>query len=196
MKKNIIRQLIKIFGVSLLILLIGQYLWNGILHDFFPWTKTNFESYKEFTCFLIEHSFSGSEQFINSFPENSSGAKYYIDQKLRKKAVAYSVVLDQNAYKTSIENQMIKHQRFIEWGADELIYIRNLNESWSVDNLAQLKMNTDFLVEVMHEPNEQQNYYCAIVVTRKETDVIIYTGVIANDTTHEMIEFCVEIPDE
>lgn len=70
------------------------------------------------------------------------------------------------------------------------------NECWSLSDLSQLEMDTDFFGEVMHDSEVQQNYYCVVVMSISTSRGICYTGVIANDTTHEMIEFSAEIPEE
>lgn len=59
---------------------------------------------------------------------------------------------------------------------------------WTRTSFSEIEV--DFLDNVMQEPENIQDYYCLVIIKNGPC----YTGVIANDTTHEMIEFSVEIP--
>lgn len=192
MKKKIIK-----FIVALITILgCGVYLWNIGFHDFIPWTRTYFARYDEYIEFLNNRSFYASSQFVDEIPEGSSSVKYYCRQVFKNRKVAHSIVLDENMYLKIIKNQKEGYRNYGESEACELIYLIDENEKWSVNNLKQLVVDDTFLREVMQNQGKQQDYYCLVVISINTTRGICYTGVIANDNTHEMIEFSVEIPDE
>lgn len=170
--------------------------WTVIIADFVPWTRTNFISYDNYINLLDNRSFYASSQFVDEIPDGSSSVKYYCRQVFKNRKAAHSIVLDENMYLKIIENQKEGYRNYGESEACELIYLMDGNECWSVNDLKQLVVEESFLREVMQNPGRQQDYYCLVVISINTTRGICYTGVIANDTTHEMIEFSVEIPDE
>ena len=171
-------------------------LWDIGIHDFFPWTRTYFASHDKYIELLEERSFYANRQFIDEVPDEASSVKYYCHQSFKNKMAAHSIVLNENMYKKTIEKQSQIYKDYSEGYGSGLIYLRNEDKTWFVDDLEQLGFDESFLNNVIHKPEAQHEYYCFVVISVNTACGIRYTGVIANDTTHEMIEFSVEIPDE
>ena len=171
-----------------------MYLWDRLLSDIFPWTKTNFSDYQKYTELLDKHHFHASYRFIDEIPEGAIDVKYYVHQRFREKYAAHSVVLPEKQYYNSINSRIESYcERCSE--AAKLVYVMNEGIAIDIKALGEMGVEVAFLENVMQKP-AQQGYYCIVVVCVNTTHGTCYTGVVVNDTTHEVIEFSVELPDE
>ncbi|MBE5864935.1 MAG: hypothetical protein E7292_01815 [Lachnospiraceae bacterium] len=168
------------------------YWWEMGVSDFVPWTRTYFTSYEQYIKYLEWHSFPGTNLFIDEVPDDTSSEKYYCRQVVKKNIAAHSNVLNENVYRETLESRKQEHRDY----GNKIIYMNDKGDCWHVDSLNQLGVDESFLDKVMHQPEEQQEYYCLIVISINSFRGTCYAGLIANDTTHEMIEFIIEIPDE
>ena len=168
------------------------YWWEMGVSDFVPWTRTYFTSYEQYIKYLEWHSFPGTNLFIDEVPDDASSAKYYCRQVVKKRIAAHSMILNENVYRETLESRKQAHRDY----GNKIIYMNDKGDCWHVDSLNQLGFDESFLDKVMHQPEEQQEYYCLIVISINSSRGTCYAGLIANDTTHEMIEFIIEIPDD
>lgn len=181
--------------IFLLVGILCLYVWDIGGSDMFPWTKTYFTSYSNYIRFLREHSFYAAEYFSEYIPETSSSVEYFCYQNFKEKNVAHTIVLQEEEYKSILEK---KKDLYIEYSnslASEIIYVLEDEICWNIENIKEKNIDVDFLGKVMHL-KQQQNYYCLIVFKTNTIHGTCYTGIIANDSTYEIIEFSVEIPKE
>ena len=186
----------KIVGISVIVvsvlLCIGLYLWNGLFSHILPWTRTNFRSYDSYIKLLDAHHFFASSQFIDEIPANAISVKYYFHQKYKEKYAAHSIVLAEEDYERITRSQMVPYYESCDdYESDTLVYEIQENESWKIDDMKKAGIDIDFISNVMQNPDKQEEYYCLIDM---RIGRVCHTGIVVNDTTHEMIEFSVELP--
>ncbi len=191
MKKVAKKVGISIIVVSVL-LCIGLYFWDGLFSSILPWTRTSFRSYESYINLLDNHHFLASYRFIDEIPANATLVKYYCHRHFKKKYAAHSIVLAEEDYERITRSQMLKYYERCNENTS-LVYQIQENECWKIDDMKKAGIDIDFISNVMHNPDEQEEYYCLI-----DTRIgrVCHTGVVVNDTTHEMIEFSVQLPLE
>lgn len=175
--------------IAAFIIFFGKILWDGILSHVFPWTKTNFCNYQEYIELLDEHHFYASYRFVKEIPKEAADVKYYWHQDYKEKYAAHSIVIAEN-YEKIAEGRMPPYLECCDGNTTELVYALQ-EERCGIDDLRRAGVEIDFIQNVLQNSEEQQEYYCLVVIKIGRC----YTGVILNDTTQEIIEFSVEVPD-
>lgn len=176
----------------LLLIPIGKSVWDELLSNIVPWTRTAFSDFQKYEDLLNDQHFFTLYHFTDDIESDSEDAKYYVHRRYKDKMTAYSIVLSQNMYADIIKKQIEYYLQDCDEYGIPLVYVIGEPEKWTVVDLREKEIEVDFLDNVMQEPENIQDYYCLVIIRNGSC----YTGVIANDTTHEMIEFSVEIPDE
>ncbi len=176
--------------------LFMMYLWDGFFSNIFPWTKTNFSNYQEYIELLDEHHFYASYRFVDEIPKDALGVEYYVHRRFREKYAAHSIVLSKAQYVEIVKNRVKPYRDSCDGRAEWLEYVLDEDEKCDIEELKKMNIDVDFLENVIQTSNEQNDFYCLVVNGINTTHGTCYTGVIVNDTTHEVIEFSVELPDE
>lgn len=183
---------ILIIIVLLLLIPIGKSVWDELLSNILPWTRTFFSDYQKYEELLNDQHFFATVRFIDEIPADSGEVKYYVYRRYKEKKAAHSIKLSEDKYTNIVKSQMEPYLQDCDEYGIPLVYVIGESEKWTVVDLREKEIEVDFLDNVMQEPENIQDYYCLVIIRNGPC----YTGVIANDTTHEMIEFSVEMPDE
>lgn len=191
MKKT--KKILLTICISVCVILFAKSLWDEILSSFIPWTRTNFRDYQEYIELLDDQHFYASNRFIKEIPAEAIGTEYYVKRDYKEKYAAHSIVLG-DEYEQIVKERVTPYLENCNGDTRRLIYSLQ-EQGWGIDDLKQAGAEVDFIQNVMQNPNEQQEYYCLVVI-RIGTYHGIYTGVILNDTTKELIEFSVEVPEK
>ena len=170
------------------------FIWNSLLSDIFPWSKTDFSDYEEYKELIYEQNVIA--HFPDELPEDASNAKYYYRRNFKEKYAAYSFVLPKEELKQYAEERMASYYDFYKDFSDAIFYCHQEDAIYSFKALKRECEGLDFVDYIMQESQEQQGYYCLIVIRTGTYHGICHRGVLMNDTTCEVIEFSVEIPGE
>ncbi|MDE7251331.1 MAG: hypothetical protein K2O32_00090 [Acetatifactor sp.] len=161
-----------------------------------PKTKTNFKSYQVYLDNTGVQQSSGSFFFEKELPIGAEEIKYYLYYKIAKSVTAYSVVLPENTYIDFLESRINFYiEESDERESCSLLYTLQRDEHQYIDDSEWYDVKLDYVDNVLHHPEAQQQYYFGVIMKTNTVKGECYTGIIANDLTHEIIEFSADLPD-
>ena len=190
MKK--IKSLIYIVLLALHIIGFCVLIWELVILNFFPWSRTNFSSQQKYKELLNERGLSN--HFMYALPESVSSVNYYFRQEVREKHAAYSFISANEEFGGIAEERVATYYEFWKDCPEKILYLKDENERCTIDDLKNMGVELDLLRHVLHDPQDRDDIYCLILIQREGYEVIRYMGVLANDSTCEIIEFCIENP--
>lgn len=163
-----------------------------------PKTKTNFKSYQVYLDNPGVKESSGSFSFERELPIGAEDIKYYSYYFIGRSVTAYSMVLPENTYMDFQESRINSYiEESDKWESCSLLYVLQRDEHQYIDDSEWYDVKLDYVDNVLRHPEAQQQYYFGVIMKTSNTvKGECYAGIIANDLTHEIIEFSADLPEE
>ncbi len=177
--------------------IIGGFLWDTLVSELVPWTRTVFFNHQSYIQLLQNEGCIGGSCFSEDKPIGACETKYYWHRDFVERYAAYSMVLTDEEYATIAEirlkdywNEFSERKDVIKYILQEGQYLYIEDSCWyDEEKLA-------YINKVMQNPETQQQYHFGVVLQNYTSTGIVYSGVILNDITHELIEFSAELRDD
>lgn len=166
----------------LLVVCIGNglfVLWNGLLEEVIPHSRTWFSSYNVFRE-ETERSAFQKEQ-----PASAYDIRYYVYEGCLEDKSGYGVVFASEDY---IEAQRERIEQYSHAPGENTYYFEEGQEKRYVELKHMEEHRIDFLDKVLETENIGQFYFLCDSLY-ESSEIYNYDGVICNDETFEMVEF-------
>ncbi|MCM1090236.1 MAG: hypothetical protein NC092_01265 [Butyrivibrio sp.] len=201
MRKKIERVLDMVFIILKWIFLITVFMgFLGVfvfLKEFTPVTRKNFKNYQVYLDDRRVRESYGSFYFKEELPIDAEDVKYYSEYAIFKCVTAYSMILPQNTYMDFKESR-------INYYAEEadcqeccsLLYAYHDDGYQYIDDSEWYDTKLDYVDNVLHKLEGRQQYYLAVLMKTNTGKGECYSGIIANDSDSEIIEFSANLPKD
>ncbi len=198
MKKIINYQKICIVLFVLLIVFLSfRSCWNVVLSNVIPWTRTAFSDHESYLDLLDDRHCFGVIHFSQEIPDEAENIVYYWHQDKWEHYTAYSVQLGKKQYEEVVANRLSAYRREMDGCEDDIVYEwKGAPHTYIETSRWYEEEKLHYIDKLMRHPGAKQQYYFLIVVCYNTSTGTSYCGVILNDITQEMIEFCFELKDE
>lgn len=179
---------------------LGMYFATGmilfVLDDIIPITKTHFKNHQAYLDNRTVRGSYGSFYFEEELPIDAGDMKYYSHYDIFKEVTAYSMVLPEKTYMDFKERRISFYmEESVDREACSLKYALQGDERQYIDGSEWYDKKLDYVDNVLHHPEARQQYYFGVIMKINTTNGECYTGIIANDSTREIIEFSADLPD-
>lgn len=168
-----------------------------MLSNVIPWTRTAFLYHESYLDLLDDRHCFGVIHFSQEIPGGAENPVYYWHQDKMEHYTAYSVKLENKQYEEVVKNRLSAYHSEMDGNEDGIVY------EWKGSSYTYIetskwydKEKLHYIDKMMQNPGAKQQYYFLIVVCYNTSTGTSYNGVILNDITQEMIEFCFELKDE
>ncbi len=192
----------KVIKSIMLFFLIGIFvwwtrvMWFGLVSNYIPWERSFYWSYSNYNDVLENHFFyTPRNYFMKELPDNTIFSKGFCYQKLRERGTAYALIIEEES-KDCLENRIDFYYKEAQNLNTEIIYQQQNEEYLNFVDLKNTIKCANIIDEVILYSERQNEYYGVIVLRSEIPSGVSYMGIVVNDTTSEMIEFSVELPDE
>jgi len=181
----------------LVIGIIGEFLWDTLISELVPWTRTVFLDHQSYIQLLQDESCSGGCDFLKDKPIGACETNYYWHRDFVERFAAYSMVLADVEYDTIMVTRLEDYYKEYAEVEELIKYVMQDEKVLYIDDsnwYDEEKLN--YIDKVMQNPGMSHQYYFLIVTQFHTPTGICYNGVILNDITHELIEFSAELRDD
>lgn len=176
------------------ILFFCIYLWYGFFSYVFPWTQTFFLKHETFIELLNDRNCFCGRAFEEKIPDGSGKVKYYWHQEAKEILAAYSVTLSDEEYEKITEKRLNAHcDEMKKWNLTPTYVLQNEEYCYIEDTGWYDEEKLHFVDRLFEKPKHDKQYYFLIFTEYSVFDSVYYSGVILNDTTHELVEFSVRL---
>lgn len=176
------------------ILFFCIYLWYGFFSYVFPWTQTIFLKHETFIELLNDRNCFGGRAFEEKIPDGSGKVKYYWHQEAKEILAAYSVTLSDEEYEKITEKRLNAHcAEMKKWNLTPTYVLQNEECCYIEDTGWYDEEKLHFVDRLFERPKHDKQYYFLVFTEHSVFDSVYYSGVILNDTTHELVEFSVRL---
>lgn len=166
------------------------------LDDIMPRTRTYFKDYQAYLDNRTVWKSYGSSYFEEELPIGAEDIKYYSYYIYVKRVTAYSMILPENTYMDFKESRINFYTEKSDDWACSLLYALQGDERQYIDGSEWYDKKLDYVDNILHHPKAQQQYYFGVIMKTNTGNRECYTGIIANDSAREIIEFSAELPDD
>lgn len=195
------KKIVKYFIIILIFAFIIWYstvLWYGLFSCYIPWEKSFCFNYRDYKKTLDNYNFFSCYYFPEDIPEETLSLKVFSQQDASyNRYTGYAIILDEILYYEMLNKRMDYYngvQSVVP--LTELLYKKRENEQMNILESVSSDVDIGFVSKIMQCPEQNQDYYFLVIIKNNISRGKCYTGIVANNTTHEMIEFSVEIPRE
>ncbi len=197
MKKIGIKKGIKRILACIILIFFCYHFWKDGLSQFVPWTRTYFVEYEIFISFLDEQNCFGSDYFLENVEPSTQDVKYYWHQQFVEKFAAYSMFVETEDFINILQEQLENYrEEDIKYEAEENVYEFQGENYCYIEESEMYMKYFSFVDEVLHNTNDKKGYYFVVINKINTAKGTCFNGVIANDTTLEIIEFSALIRPE
>ena len=168
-----------------------------LLSIIMPTKRTHFRNYQVYLDNRTVRGSYGPIFFEEDLPIGAKEIKYYSEHVIAKYVTAYSIVLPEDTYIGFRERRINFYvEESDRWKSRSLLYALQGDEHQYIDDSEWYEIKLDYMDNVLHCPEARQQYYFGVIMKTNTVNGECYTGIIANDSDCEIIEFSANLPED